>query len=165
MAQTRQPVPPTQWDKELESLNREAELVQERVGLIKRLREIDLHGQGFQVAPLQQAAVKPTTVKAATLARPQAKPKGLPAQVKASAGGGDGKTADLPTLLETISQQMNKPLKLADFVTLVREAGYTTEAKDFSNMVYQALLKLVKRGTLKKNAETRGYVYAGEKAA
>ena len=147
MAQTRQPVPPTQWDKELESLNREAELVQERVGLIKRLREIDLHGQGFQVAPLQQAAVKPTRVKAATPA---------PAQANALA---------LPNLLETISQQMNKPLKLADFVTLVREAGYTTEAKDFSNMVYQALLKLVRRGTLKKNAETRGYVYAGEKAA
>jgi hypothetical protein len=156
MAQTRQPVPPTQWDKELESLNREAELVQERVGLIKRLREIDLHGQGFQVAPLQQAAVKPTTVKAATLA---------PAQVKALAGGGDGKTADLPTLLETISQQVNRPLKLAELVTLVREAGYTTEAKDFSNMVYQALLKLVRRGTLTKNAETREYAWAGEKAA
>lgn len=32
-------------------------------------------------------------------------------------------------------------------------------------MVYQALLKLVRRGTLKKNAETREYACAGEKAA
>lgn len=107
--------------------------------------------------------------KAATPAQPQAKPKGRPAQVKspalAPAGGEDGKTVDLPTLLATISQQVNKPLKQADFVTLVREAGYTTKAKDFSNMVYQALLKLVRRGTLTKNTEKREYVYAGEKAA
>jgi hypothetical protein len=157
MAQTQQTVPQTQWDKELESLNREAELVQEQIGLMNRLREIDLERQGFQ-APVQQAAVEPRTVKAATPAQPQAK-------APTPAGSGDGKTADLPTLLETISQQVNKPLKHMDFVTLVREAGYTTKAKDFSNMVYQALLKLVKRGTLKKNAETREYACAGEKAA
>jgi hypothetical protein len=60
---------------------------------------------------------------------------------------------------------VNRPLKLAEFVPLVREAGYTTKAKDFSNMVYQALLKLVRRGTLKKNAETREYACAGKKAA
>lgn len=151
-------MPQTQWDKALESLHREAELVQERISLISRLREIDLERLGFQVAPVPKAAVEPKTVKAATPGQAQDK-------APAPAGGEDGKTVDLPTLLETISQQVNKPLKQADFVTLVREAGYTTKAKDFSNMVYQALLKLVRRGTLKKNAETREYACAGEKAA
>lgn len=63
MAQTRQPVPHTQWDKAMELLNREPELVQERIALISRLREIDLERLGFLVAPVQQATVEPRTVK------------------------------------------------------------------------------------------------------
>lgn len=115
MAQTPQPVSQTQWDNALEALYREAVLVQERIRLIIRLREIDLERLGIQVAPMQQAAVEPRTVKATTPGQ---------AQDKAPApAGGDGKAVDLPTLLETISQQVNRPLKMADFIPLVRGPG------------------------------------------
>lgn len=92
------------------------------------------------------------------------RPKGSKNKPKEATAGGEGKSLDLPTLLETIGQSVDKPLVLSDFVTLVREAGYTTKAKDFSNMVYQALLKLVKRGSFKKNEETRAYEFVGEAA-
>lgn len=74
-------------------------------------------------------------------------------------GDGDGKVIDLPGLIETIGQQVHKPLTVADFVTLVLESGYTTKAKDFSNIVYQSLHKLVKRGMFVRNGETRAYEY------
>jgi hypothetical protein len=149
----------TKYDGELESLNRRAVLLQERLGLLQRLREIELEEAG--VVPT--AVTAPVTATEVTAPKKKGRPKAT-ATVKAGVPAGDGKTIDLPTLLETIGQNLNKPLALADFVTLVRETGYTTKAKDFSNMVYQALLKLVKRGKFKKNDETRCYEYIGKAA-
>lgn len=164
MATQTQQVPQTQWDKELETLHRDSELLQEKIGLLQRLREIDLQRNGGAAAAVTAQA--PTVAQVPTQAQaPAPKKKGRPKQVKAGVPAGDGKTVDLPTLLETIGQQVNKPLTLADFVTMVRQAGYETKAKDFSNMVYQALLKLCKRGKFKKNDETRSYEYIGNKAA
>ena len=60
------------------------------------------------------------------------------------------KSIDLPSLLETIGQEQQKPLAQHEFVTLALEAGYLSKAQDFSNIVYQALVKLVKKGTFKK---------------
>ena len=146
----------TRYDGDLEKLNRQAELLQEEIGLLQRLREIDLERQGPAVSV--KAAVKPTTT--AVVAQTDApKKRGRPAKVKAGIVTDDGKSIDLPTLLVSLAQNVNKPLLLADFVTLAREAGYTTKAKDFSNMVYQAVLKLVKKGLFKKNDETRAYEF------
>lgn len=86
-------------------------------------------------------------------------------QTEAAVGGDDGKAIDLPGLIETIGQQVQKPLTVADFVTLVLESGYTTKAKDFSNIVYQSLHKLVKRGMFVRNGETRAYEYVPQKVA
>lgn len=156
------------YRQQAEDLQRQLELLQEKVGLLERLAEIEEQGGANGVAAVaapeapkpaaagqQKAATKKTTKAAAA-------PK---AADRAGVPTDDGKVMDLPTLLETIGQQVNKPLQLADFVTLVREAGYTTKAKDFTNMVYQALLKLVKRGKFERNPETRAYQYVGQKAA
>lgn len=155
----------TQYDAGLEVLTRQAERLQERIGLLNRLRELELEDAAVTVtaAPATQAK---TAAPAQTAPVAATKKRGRPKQTGAKAGvpTGDGKTIDLPTLLETIGQNLNKPLALPDFVTLVRESGYSTKAKDFSNMVYQALLKLVKRGKFKKNDETRCYEYVGKAA-
>ena len=67
------------------------------------------------------------------------------------------KGPSLPSLLETIAKQQGKPLSQAEYVVAVREAGYASQAKDISNMVYQALRGLVKKGRFEKD-ETNGYV-------
>jgi hypothetical protein len=162
----------TKYDDQLESKLKEAELLQEQIGLLQRVREIELEITGGVVAAT--VATVPT-VKATAPVQAQAaptgevkrrgRPKGTTNAVKAAGvATDDGKSVDLPTLLETIAQQVNRPLLLADFVTLAREAGYTTKAKDFSNMVYQSVLKLVKKGLFKKNEETRAYEYVGKAA-
>lgn len=161
----------TKYDDQLESKLKEAELLQEQIGLLQRVREIELEITGGAVVPTVTATVK-APVQAAVQATPatgevkrRGRPKGSTNAAKAAGvATDDGKSVDLPTLLETIAQQVNRPLLLADFVTLAREAGYTTKAKDFSNMVYQSVLKLVKKGLFKKNDETRAYEYVGKAA-
>jgi hypothetical protein len=160
----------TKYDDQLESKLKEAELLQEQIGLLQRVREIELEITGSVVVavPTVNAAVQPA-VQAAVQAAPtevkrRGRPKGTTNAAKAGVAADDGKSVDLPTLLETIAQQVNRPLLLSDFVTLAREAGYTTKAKDFSNMVYQSVLKLVKKGLFKKNEETRAYEYVGKAA-
>jgi len=163
----------TKYDDQLESKLKEAELLQEQIGLLQRVREIELEITGGVVAVATTAPTVKTTapVQAAVQATPtgevkrRGRPKGTTNAAKAAGvATDDGKSVDLPTLLETIAQQVNRPLLLADFVTLAREAGYTTKAKDFSNMVYQSVLKLVKKGLFKKNEETRAYEYVGKAA-
>ena len=70
---------------------------------------------------------------------------------------------DLPDLLTMIAQQVASPLRHPDFLKLVLASGYKQgmwKAKDKSNMVYQSLNKLVKRGTLKKDPDSREYSVA-----
>lgn len=155
----------TKYDGELEALAQKAQNLELRIGLLQKLRELELEEAGVvTTAPATATATAVPAQAPVKRGRPKAAAKPKTGQ-KAGVPAGDGKTIDLPTLLETIGQNLNKPLALADFVTLVRESGYTTKAKDFSNMVYQALLKLVKRGKFKKNDETRCYEYVPAKAA
>lgn len=143
------------------ALTEELQRLNERQGLLQRYREL-ADGTAPSVAPAAEApAPKPAAPKAPVGDAPKkrGRPKGSKNKPKEAMTSDEGKPVDLPTLLETIGQEVNKPLTCADFVTLVRESGYKTKAKDFSNMVYQALLKLVKRGTFKKNEETRAYEF------
>jgi TolA-binding protein len=159
------------YRQQAEKIQKQLELLQEQVGLLERLAEIEEslgsdNGVAPVPAPAPAQATKGQTKKATT--KKATAPKAATANGEGERAGvqtDDGKVMDLPTLLETIGQQVNKPLMLPDFVTLVRKAGYNTKAKDFSNMVYQALLKLCKRGKFEKNAETRAYVYVGQKVA
>ena len=145
----------TQFDGQLEKLVRDAERIQERIGLLQRLRELDLEEAGV----VTTVTTAPVATQAPAQTQEAPKKRGRPKTVKTEATTGEGKSVDLPTLLETIGQNVSRPLTQAEFVTLCRESGYTTKAKDFSNMVYQALLKLVKKGKFKKNDETRQYEY------
>jgi hypothetical protein len=172
---------------ELERAKRTAELAQERVALLERLSMIrkefaDLIDDDVSAAvdspPDTPVLSKSSGVRADT---PSAVPTGdAPRRRGRPPGSGKkdtvsitviGKQAakeesqkDLPSLLTHIAETENRPLKLADFVQLARRAGYNTTAKDFPNMVYQALLKLVKRKVLEKDQTTRDYHYVGKAA-
>lgn len=206
----------TQWDQKLHSLNRKMELVQEQIGLMNRLRDIELElgevpsvvshdvskvveakigeivgkrkrgrprraevvGVATEItaeAPVKRKRGRPAgsrskvesigiSVSGDATEYPVKRKRGRPRKTDSVKSKSESKSADLPTLLEVISQTVAKPMKQDEFVRMVRDAGYQTKAKDISSMVYQALLKLVKRGTMKKNAETREYSYAGHAA-
>ena len=127
-------------------------LAEERVRLLERLADIDRQ-IACEMAPSTTAAV--TCRTSASGCRPVAKvDKGRGVNVHQT---------DLPTVLAQIAAR-SKPLALADFVALSRQAGYVSEAKDYPNMVYQALLKLVKKGVLRKDADSRAYTFIGEAA-
>lgn len=207
----------TQWDQKLHSLNRKMELVQEQIGLMNRLRDIELElgevpsvvsttpnvsvksgeivekrkrgrprrseaisvmvGTSSEVveAPAKRKRGRPAGSRSKVSSvemgvsgeageAPVKRKRGRPRKTELASPKSEGKSSDLPTLLEVISQTVSRPMKQDEFVRMVRDSGYQTNAKDISNMVYQALLKLVKRGTMKKNAETREYSYAGHAA-
>lgn len=78
-----------------------------------------------------------------------------------SASNNDPKRMSLPSLLEMIGQQQSKGIKYKDMAVLVKNSGYRTHSKNFSNMVYQALEKLVHKGKFQKDRETLEYTYAG----
>ena len=78
-----------------------------------------------------------------------------------SASTNDPKRMALPALLEMIGQQQNKGIRYKDMAVLVKNSGYRSHSKNFSNMVYQALEKLVNKGRFQKDRETLEYTYAG----
>lgn len=67
-------------------------------------------------------------------------------------------TTTLPDLLARLAAEQKEPLRIADFVALARQSGYRSDAEVFPNLVYHALLKLVKAGVLMKDRETRSYI-------
>jgi hypothetical protein len=77
-----------------------------------------------------------------------------PLQVHSGATG----KANLPNLLARLAAEQREPLRIADFVALARQSGYRSDAEDFPNLVYHALLKLVKAGVLMKDREARSYI-------
>jgi hypothetical protein len=73
-----------------------------------------------------------------------------------------GKSMKLPNLLETIGQQHPHSMKYEKLAELVLETGYKTNSGNLSNMVYQCLQKLCKRGVFTKNDSTREYQFSGK---
>lgn len=146
----------------MQQLTEELRRLNERQILLQRYRELIATESATEATEATESVTGTTGTTAngnvLTAPRRRGRPKGAKNKPKEVVEG-DDKSIDLPTLLETISQQVSRPLTCADFVTLVRESGYKTKAKDFSNMIYQALLKLIKRGKFKKNEETRAYEF------
>jgi len=162
-----------------------AELNEEKVGLLNRLAEIDaaLTGQAVATTVATVAAPKqapkptaqvadapkrrgrppknPNATAAAPVTGDVAAPKrrGRPPKNPNAVPQNKEKRIELPNLLETIIQTHGKPMKHEELVVAARNAGYKSEAKDFSNMVYQCLVKLVKKGTLGKDNEGKNAEY------
>lgn len=152
---------------------KQAELLQEEIGLLQRVQEIELERNGKVAASKSTRTTKSTKIavkdKSKYVKAEGGKRRGRPPgskNVKSAndSNDDDGKSIDLQSLLSTIAQQTGKPLLIKDFVALALESGYTTKAKDFSNIVYQSVLKLVKKGVFQKNTETRAYEFVQDVA-
>lgn len=76
----------------------------------------------------------------------------------------DGKSMSLNGLLMTIARESEAPLTMGDFVSKARQNGYKSTSANFGNMVYQALVKLVKEGKFRKNSETKAYEFIAQAA-
>lgn len=149
---------------------KQAELLHEEIGLLQRMQEIEIErnvseaGTGKLTVSNSKSKAKPTTVKVEGAKR-RGRPPGSKNVVKVDADSSDdGKSVDLQSLLQTIAQETAKPLMIKDFVALSLQSGYTTKAKDFSNIVYQSVLKLVKKGVFRKDSETRAYEFVKDAA-
>jgi hypothetical protein len=129
--------------------HRLAELAKERVRLLERLSDIDKEIASEMVTNMPIPFALPTAERSGVISAVGSEDKGV------------GNRADLPTLLAQIAAK-SKPLMLAEFVFLARQAGYVTKAKDYPNLVYTALLKLVKTGVLIKDKASRVYRFNGE---
>jgi hypothetical protein len=126
--------------------HRLAELAKERVRLLERLSDIDREIASEMATNMPIPAAKSGVLSAVD-----------------GVEKGEVERADLPTLLGKIAAK-SKPLTLPEFVFLSRQAGYASEARDYPNMVYQALLKLVRKGVLMKDNASRVYRFNSEAA-
>jgi hypothetical protein len=170
------------YRSQAEQAKKNAELELERAGLLERLAEIEANLGGkatvtaaapAKTVPAPKAATtdapkrrgRPPKAKVATAApvavdgQPAPKRRGRPPKNPNAVVAPKEKRIELPGLLETIIQSHGKPMKHEELVVAARNAGYKSDAKDFSNMVYQCLVKLVKKGTLNKANEGKNAEY------
>ena len=148
-----------------------AELQLKRAELLGQLAEVESECRALESetvakpevagqAPKRRGRPPKAKVKPELVAGQAPKRRGRPPKAKSEADQTPKeKRIELPGLLETIIQNHGKPMKHEELVVAAREAGYKSDAKDFSNMVYQALLKMVKKGTLNKANEGRDAEY------
>ena len=75
------------------------------------------------------------------------------------AGGGvtGGQSPPLLARLILIAAGENRSLTLGEFLVLVREGGYSTEAKDFTYLIWMAIRKLIDRGVLVRGPNANEY--------
>lgn len=172
------------YREQAELASRTAERWEERVGLLNRLAEID--GElGIGVIPTPTKAKKVVSATAASVTgtdtpkkrgRPRKNPvaqaapvatdgvpapkrRGRPPKNSSAVPVVKEKRLELPSLLQTIVQTHGKPMRHEELVVAARTAGYKSGASDFSNMVYQCLVKLVKKGTFAKANEGKNAEY------
>lgn len=156
--------------QEKKRIQDQMEKLSEQFALLSRYEE--LAGQSGTVSETKTVKVKAEKAPKAPKSPPadgQKRGRGRPPGSKnkpkdGSAPATSSETAEkpmkLPELLMTFLSEVNKPLRLSDFVTMAREAGYKSKAKKFENVVYQTLHKLVEAGVLKRDGVTREYAKA-----
>ena len=175
------------YREQAELASKQAERWEERVGLLNRLAEIDGELGIGVVIPTPTKAKKVVSATAASVTgtdtpkkrgRPRKNPVGVTQAAPVATDGVPApkrrgrppknsnavpvvkeKRLELPSLLQTIVQTHGKPMRHEELVVAARTAGYKSGASDFSNMVYQCLVKLVKKGTFAKANEGKNAEY------
>lgn len=145
----------SQWTSELVNLRSQQEKINKQISLLEELIDLESQHAGDDVpAPVATRKAKSRATK------PQKAAKRRTAQAGAVVSS-EGKNIRLPQLLINIGQQLDAPAKLEQICALVKSAGYESNASDFSNMVYQGLQKLIKKGVFARNSDTREYAFTG----
>jgi len=143
-------------------LNRERELAALRAEQVNIGKKINLLEQLMRLE--QDYCQENTAAKPVALAKRKAPANKDRSQTIGQPQPSRLKDMQLPEILEAIGAQHNKAFKHEELTALVKATGYTSSSKNFSNMIYQCLQKLCKRGTFVKDAETRLYRYIGSEA-
>ncbi len=142
------------YEDKLEVIEAQHKLLEEQIGLIKRLQEIDealVKGNVKSVALTPKAKANKPAVKAVVM--PTGKKRGRkPGTTNKDAASGEGKKVKLPGLLQEVLTNNGKPMAIDELVKAVKDAGYESNASDYGNMVYQGVRSLTKKGILKQNA-------------
>jgi hypothetical protein len=68
----------------------------------------------------------------------------------------------LLTLLTQVAVEQARALTLLEFVSLARKAGFVTQARCYSGLIYAAIRKLVFLGVLEREEPTHGYRYVSQ---
>ena len=148
----------SKWSEELVVLQQQAAKIQKQIGLMEEL--VKLEGGTVAVAAPAKPKAAPKPVGDGT-----GKKRGRPRKevsADAAAQPAEEKSLKLPALLRALGPTINKAATIAELVNMVKEAGYKSDAKDYHNMVYQGIQKLVTTGEYRKTVapndpESRAY--------
>jgi len=152
----------SQWQNQLNALKIEIETKSKQLALIEQLIALEAkhtHGEDVKDLPVFGATANDSDEdNEKTSKRRVANLSKLRRELS-----DNEKNMKLPSLLIMLGQQnAGRSVTYKELAEMVQESGYSTESKNFSNMVYQSLQKLVNRGFYTKNDETREYQYVGK---
>lgn len=148
----------SQWYVELTTLRSQREKLDKQIALLEELVDLEVQHGGHQARPV---AARKLAARTAATDNPKIRRAKKTSRQIGAVVSSDGKNIRLPQLLVSIGQQQSSPVKLEELCKLVKEAGYESNASNLSNMVYQSLQKLIKKGFFARNDETRDYAFTG----
>ena len=143
----------TKWSSEIDSLMAEKAKIEKKINLLQ------------QICLLEDKYATNSPVEASDVPSEPSEPsvrRGRPRKSETVVGASkDGKSMKLPTLLKTLGQQ-NPKMTHNQITKMVHDYGYETKSSNLSSMVYQQLLRLVKKEIFSYDKETREYTYNGQ---
>lgn len=140
----------TQWSSEIDSLMAEKAKIEKKINLLQQLRLLE--NEYATNSPVEHSDVP---------SEPSIR-RGRPRKSEAVAGATkESKSMKLPALLKTLGQQ-NPKMTHNQITKMVHDYGYETKSSNLSSMVYQQLLRLVKKEIFSYDKETREYTYNGQ---
>lgn len=164
------------WQNELVSLRDDQSNIAKRIKLLEEVIALEQeYAGGVPVSTVASVSTATVTVESratpsgevvsASLPKPQRPSRTflLRPGARRRSKGSKSKWPNLPVVLEAIgAQHASRSFYYKDLALIVHESGnYKSESEDFSNMVYQCLTKLVKRGIYERNPETGLFRYVG----
>ena len=154
----------TKWSSEIDSLMAEKAKIEtvfetEKAKIEKKINLLQ------QICLLEDKYATNSPVEASDVPSEPSEPsvrRGRPRKSEvAGSASKDGKSMKLPTLLKTLGQQ-NPKMTHNQITKMVHDYGYETKSSNLSSMVYQQLLRLVKKEIFSYDKETREYTYNGQ---
>lgn len=136
-------------DLDLIITNLEAE-----VGVIKQRMEVELKSLTEQIELYGRLRSLQSGVVSVTTDKPR---RGRPKST------GEAKVPPLPKLLVAICAESEHPMKIEEIMKGLKAKGWSTNAQDPANMIYQTLLRLTHKGVFTKDKE-QAYKYVGNVA-
>jgi poly-D-alanine transfer protein DltD len=138
------------YQRELEETRKLQQVLETKIDLLEQLLSVE-----SSVGKADTVVAKTQNIAKSKSRRP----------AKRRSGGKKAQPQDkkmsLGAVIENIASQHKRSFTYKELASLAKSAGYESNSSNFYDMVYQALQKLLKRGTMVKDSETREYRYVG----